>query len=173
MTDGDMALKEVELGDEEKKRVPRKIIHFASGETMEEYSTEEEDEEEDDQRVDFQNVDMKQMSWRTYVQFWILRIATTAFFTCDYLGGQLANLFGLNASKYQYAIDEYHRAQEEDSDDDEDDESVKETGDKNSENESHYLQMQSMEYGTINVIDNTSESEDKYQMDSEILQSNN
>ncbi|XP_073527993.1 protein FAM177B [Phyllobates terribilis] len=171
MADGDTALREVELGDVEKK-VPRKIIHFASGETMEEYSTEEEDEE-DDQRVDFCNVDTKQMSWRTYVQFWILRIATSAFFTCDYLGGQLATLFGLNVSKYQYAIDEYDRAQEEDSDfDDENEgENVKESRDKNPPNEGHHLQMQSMDYGTIQ--DNHTEWGDKYQLDSEILQQDN
>ncbi|XP_075719878.1 protein FAM177B [Rhinoderma darwinii] len=166
--EGDMALKEVELGDSE-KRVPRKIIHFASGETMEEYSTEEENDEED-QRIDFHNVDTKQMSWRTYVQFWILRIATTAFFTCDYLGGQLATLFGLNVPKYQYAIDEYQRAQEEDSDDENIIENVTEIGDKNSSNESYHLQVQSMEYGTIQVPDNIPESGDKYEMDSEILQ---
>ncbi|CAJ0948862.1 unnamed protein product, partial [Ranitomeya imitator] len=159
----------VELGDVEK--VPRKIIHFASGETMEEYSTEEEDE--DHQRVDFCNVDTKQMSWRTYVQFWILRIATSAFFTCDYLGGQLAALFGLNVSKYQYAIDEYHKAQEEDSDFDVENEceSVKKTGDKNAPNEVYHLQMQSMDYGTIQ--DTHKESGDKYRLDSEILQSDN
>ncbi|XP_073412876.1 protein FAM177B isoform X2 [Dendrobates tinctorius] len=167
MADGDRAMGEVELGDVEKK-VPRKVIHFASGETMEEYSTEEEDEE-DHQKVDFCNVDT-QMSWRTFVQFWILRIATSAFFTCDYLGGQLAALFGLNVSKYQYAIDEYHKAQEEDSDfdDENEDENVKKTGNKNAPNEGHHLQMQSMDYGTIQ--DNHTESGDKYRLDSEILQ---
>lgn len=41
----------------EKKRLPRRIIHFASGEVIEEYSTEEEEEEEEDQRIDFRNVD--------------------------------------------------------------------------------------------------------------------
>ncbi|XP_069810807.1 protein FAM177B isoform X2 [Dendropsophus ebraccatus] len=169
MADGDAVLKEVELGDVEKKRVPRRIIHFASGETMEEYSTEEEEEEEEERRIDFRNVDTAQMSWRTYVQFWILRIATTAFFTCDYLGGRLATLFGLNSPKYQYAIDEYQRAQEEDSD--EDDDNVEKTGDENALNERNHLQMQSIEYGTIQ--DKTAESGDTYQIDSEILQSNN
>lgn len=43
----------VELGEqqqqqqEQREKVPRRIIHFSSGETMEEYSTDEEDEEED------------------------------------------------------------------------------------------------------------------------------
>ncbi|KAM3930798.1 protein FAM177B [Leptodactylus fuscus] len=173
MEDGEAALKEVELGDAE-KRVPRRIIHFANGETMEEYSTEEEDDEEQqEQTIDFRNVDTKQMSWRTYVQFWILRIATTAFFTCDYLGGQLATLFGLNVPKYQYAIDEYQQAQELDSDEDDEEEGegVKVTEDKTSPDERHHLQMQSMEYGSIQEADNIPESRDEYQVDSEILQS--
>ena len=28
---------------------------------------------------------------------------------CDFLGGRLAGALGLNAAKYQYAIDQYHR----------------------------------------------------------------
>lgn len=30
-----------------KKKVPRRVIHFASGETMEEYSTDEEEDEQE------------------------------------------------------------------------------------------------------------------------------
>lgn len=30
---------------------------------------------------------------------------------CEFLGGKLAALFGLNEPKYQYAIDEYYQAQ--------------------------------------------------------------
>ncbi|XP_075048775.1 protein FAM177A1 isoform X4 [Mixophyes fleayi] len=45
MTSGDREFECVELGDiRKKKKVPRRIIHFASGETMEEYSTDEEEE---------------------------------------------------------------------------------------------------------------------------------
>uniref|UniRef100_A0A8C9RGW6 Uncharacterized protein n=1 Tax=Scleropages formosus TaxID=113540 RepID=A0A8C9RGW6_SCLFO len=33
--------------------------------------------------------------------------------TCDYLGEKLASLAGLNTSKYQYAVDEYHRKNKE------------------------------------------------------------
>ncbi|KAA0710931.1 hypothetical protein E1301_Tti002961 [Triplophysa tibetana] len=42
----------VELGDLGKKpaKIPRRTIYFASGETMEEYSTDEEEEEEPQQR---------------------------------------------------------------------------------------------------------------------------
>uniref|UniRef100_A0A667Y5C6 Uncharacterized protein n=1 Tax=Myripristis murdjan TaxID=586833 RepID=A0A667Y5C6_9TELE len=34
---------------------------------------------------------------------WILHAA------CDFLGEKLAGVLGLNAAKYQYAIDQYHR----------------------------------------------------------------
>lgn len=42
----------VELGDLGKKpaKIPRRTIYFASGETMEEYSTDEEEEEEPQQK---------------------------------------------------------------------------------------------------------------------------
>ncbi|KAM9316862.1 protein FAM177B [Gastrophryne carolinensis] len=162
---------EVELGDVETKRLPRRIIHFASGETMEEYSTDEEEDEEEEQRIDFRNMDTSQMNWATFVQFWILRIATTAFFTCDFLGGKLAALFGLNSPKYQYAIDEYKRAQEQDSDA-EDGEEVEETEDKTNLSERNYIQMQSMDYGSIPISQASPGTEDEYHIDSEIQQSN-
>ncbi|XP_063775104.1 protein FAM177B [Pseudophryne corroboree] len=167
MSDGDTMLKEIELGDAEKTKPPRRIIYFANGETMEEMSSEEEEEDEEEQKLDFRNVDTTQMSWRTYVQFWILRVATTAFFTCEFLGGKLANLFGLNVPKYQYAIDEYNRAQEEDSDDDDCGENVKDAGAADVQNEQHLLQMQSIEYGTIRVQDAPPAPGDQYQLDSE------
>ncbi|XP_075056862.1 protein FAM177B [Mixophyes fleayi] len=166
MSDGDVIMKEIELGDAEKKKVPRSIIHFASGETLEDYSTEEEEEEEEE-KIDFRNVDTTQMSWATYLQFWIYRAATSAFFTCDFLGGRLANLFGLNVPKYQYAIDEFNRVQDADSDDDDGGEEVEETGQADVLNEKHYLPMQNMEYGTIRVPDKPPESGDMYQVDSE------
>lgn len=38
---------ELEGEQQQREKVPRRIIHFSSGETMEEYSTDEEEEEED------------------------------------------------------------------------------------------------------------------------------
>ncbi|XP_075451663.1 protein FAM177B isoform X2 [Ascaphus truei] len=141
MSDRDIVLEEVV--DVEKK-VPRRIIHFVSGETLEEYSTEEEEEEEE--KVEFCNVDTAKMAWGTYLKFWVFRIATSAFFTCEFLGGRLANLFGLNVPKYQYAIDEYYRREDEESDDGED---VTEKGVPNVLNEKRHFQIQSVEYGAI------------------------
>lgn len=52
----------VEMGDspvgrQERVKVPRRTIFFASGETMEEYSTDEEDEVEEPLRRDVTTVD--------------------------------------------------------------------------------------------------------------------
>ncbi|MEE6473824.1 hypothetical protein FKM82_010183 [Ascaphus truei] len=80
------------------------------------------------------------MAWGTYLKFWVFRIATSAFFTCEFLGGRLANLFGLNVPKYQYAIDEYYRREDEESDDGED---VTEKGVPNVLNEKRHFQIQS------------------------------
>ncbi|XP_041418495.1 protein FAM177B [Xenopus laevis] len=164
MSDGDVILKEIE---NEEKRVPRRIIHFASGETMEEYSTEEEEEEEEGQ-IDFRSVDTAKMSWKSYVQFWIVRIATGAFFTCDFLGGRLATLFGLTVPKYQYAIDEYYRRKEEDSSD-EDGQEIPEMVMVQAEKQ--HLPTQSVEYGAISLKDRPAQYEDHYNMDSDSHQS--
>ncbi|KAM4693133.1 protein FAM177B [Discoglossus pictus] len=165
MAGGDIVLKELE--DVEKNKIPRRIIHFVSGETMEEYSTDEEEEEEEEQQVEFYSMDTATMTWARYIQFWILRVATTAFFTCEFLGGRLAHLFGLTVPKYQYAIDEYYRAQEEDSDDEYVDDVI-DTGDTNILNEKIHLQMQSVVYGTIHhPKDGLTEPGDQVQMDTE------
>lgn len=49
----------VELGDLGKKqpKIPRRTIYFASGETMEEYSTDEEEEEEPEKKNTLRTVD--------------------------------------------------------------------------------------------------------------------
>ncbi|NXC50697.1 F177B protein, partial [Penelope pileata] len=36
-----------------------------------------------------------------------------AFSACEFLGGKLAALFGLNEPKYRYAVEEYYRTQRE------------------------------------------------------------
>uniref|UniRef100_A0A8C5MQ48 Family with sequence similarity 177 member B n=1 Tax=Leptobrachium leishanense TaxID=445787 RepID=A0A8C5MQ48_9ANUR len=150
MSDTDITLKEME--DLEKHRVPRRIIHFASGEILEEYSTDEEEEEEEEEYVDFQTLDTSQMNWKTYIQFWMLRVSSAVFFTCEFLGGKLATLFGLNVPKYQYAIDEYYRTQDE-SDDEDDVQHDTEARPANALYETHHLQAQTVEYGTITCHD--------------------
>ncbi|XP_076874192.1 protein FAM177A1-like isoform X2 [Brachyhypopomus gauderio] len=79
----------VELGDLETKeeKSARRLIHFSSGETMEE----------------------SQMTWGPYVWFQMWRAASSTVSACDYLGEKMASLFGITSSKYQYAIDEYNK----------------------------------------------------------------
>lgn len=114
----------VELGELEraqedsgrqKEKVPRRIIHFSSGETMEEYSTDEEEEEEVAERKDLlpPPAQVSKMTWGPYFWFHMWRAATSTISACDYLGERMANLFGITSAKYQYAIDEYYRIKRE------------------------------------------------------------
>ncbi|XP_030051844.1 protein FAM177B isoform X2 [Microcaecilia unicolor] len=146
-------LEEVDLG---KQRRPKRIINFVSGETMEEYSTE--DEEEDDKQKEIQNVDTSTLSWGSYLQFWLMRIATSSFFTCDFLGGKLASLLGLNLPKYQYAIDEHYRTENEGSNDEDEDEDggvVATSHEAAALREKQHFPMQSVAYGSISSPKNT------------------
>uniref|UniRef100_A0AAV2KD25 Protein FAM177A1-like n=1 Tax=Knipowitschia caucasica TaxID=637954 RepID=A0AAV2KD25_KNICA len=114
----------VELGELErpeepeprqKEKLPRRIIHFSSGETMEEYSTDEEDEEEAERKdlLPPPPAKVSKMTWGPYFLFHMWRAATSTISACDYLGERMANLFGITSSKYQYAIDEYYRIKKE------------------------------------------------------------
>lgn len=110
----------VELGDMrlQKQRVPRRTIYFASGETMEEYSTDEE-EEEPEKKEAVATVDPSTLTWGPYVWFQMWRMATSTISVCDYLGERLAALLGITSPKYQYAIDEYYRMRKEEEEEEE------------------------------------------------------
>ncbi|XP_005810949.1 protein FAM177A1-like isoform X2 [Xiphophorus maculatus] len=111
----------VELGElgqrtEPKEKAPRRVIHFSSGETMEEYSTDEEEAEDPEaERKDLLSppVDASKMTWGPYFWFHMWRAATSTISACDYLGERMASLFGITSAKYQYAIDEYNRIKKE------------------------------------------------------------
>ncbi|KAJ8270032.1 hypothetical protein GJAV_G00109560 [Gymnothorax javanicus] len=92
------------------QKTPRRVIHFASGETMEEYSTEEEEEPE---KKDLLSPDPSNMTWGPYVWFQMLRAALSTISACDYLGEKLASALGISLPKYQYAIDEYYKEKKE------------------------------------------------------------
>nr|XP_006115658.1 protein FAM177B isoform X2 [Pelodiscus sinensis] len=133
-----------------KTKSPRRIIYFANGETMEEYSTEEEDEQEE--KAAQQPLDTSKLSWGLYLRLWAVRIATTSLFTCEFLGGKLATFLGLNEPKYQYAIDEYYRTQTKENDDEEEEEEkISETKEADSLSEKHRLETQNVEYGSIRL----------------------
>ncbi|XP_038616773.1 protein FAM177B [Tachyglossus aculeatus] len=134
-------------GDEgpTKTNPPKRIIHFANGDTMEEYSTEDEEEEEWKKNQSF---DTSQLSWGPFLWLWAIRIASTSFSTCEFLGGRLATFFGLNEPKYQYALDEYYRTQNQDRDSESegDDPKLQQT---DVSSEKWYLGAQGKEYGSI------------------------
>ncbi|XP_039873792.1 protein FAM177A1 isoform X2 [Simochromis diagramma] len=110
-------LEELDKGVQQKEKAPRRIIHFSSGETMEEYSTDEEEdgEEKEQERKDLLSspVDASKMTWGPYFWFHMWRAATSTISACDYLGERMASLFGITSAKYQYAIDEYYRIKKE------------------------------------------------------------
>ncbi|XP_029349308.1 protein FAM177A1 [Echeneis naucrates] len=112
----------VEMGDSSggrgRVKVPRRTIYFASGETMEEYSTDEE-EEEDHLKKDVVTVDPAKLTWGPYFWFQMWRMATSTISVCDYMGERLASLFGITSPKYQYAIDEYYRMKKEEEEEEE------------------------------------------------------
>ncbi|XP_041710793.2 protein FAM177A1 isoform X1 [Coregonus clupeaformis] len=112
----------VELGDigMKKQKVPRRTIYFASGETMEEYSTDEEEEEEVQASIAVKtSADPSRLTWGPYFLFHMWRVATSTISVCDYLGERMASLFGITSPKYQYAIDEYYRMKKEEDEEEE------------------------------------------------------
>ncbi|XP_075699799.1 protein FAM177A1 isoform X2 [Rhinoderma darwinii] len=113
VVNADREFESVELGDVRKnKKIPRRIIHFASGETMEEFSTDEE-EELQERRDLLPTVDPTKLTWGPYLWFYMLRVATSTLSVCDFLGEKIASVLGVSTPKYQYAIDEYYRMQKE------------------------------------------------------------
>ncbi|XP_041814900.1 protein FAM177A1 isoform X2 [Chelmon rostratus] len=103
-------------GEQQREKAPRRIIHFSSGETMEEYSTDEEEgEDREAERKDLlaSPVDASKLTWGPFFWFHMWRAATSTISACDYLGERMASLFGITSAKYQYAIDEYYRMKKE------------------------------------------------------------
>ncbi|XP_016302114.1 protein FAM177A1-like [Sinocyclocheilus anshuiensis] len=113
----------VELGDlDRKEKTPRRIIHFSSGETMEEYSTDEEEEDktQNAKKELLSSIDTSKLTWGPYVWFQMWRAASSTISACDLIGERMASLFGITSAKYQYAIDEYSRSKREKEERDED-----------------------------------------------------
>ncbi|KAM3602422.1 uncharacterized protein V6R79_003815 [Siganus canaliculatus] len=113
---GELDQREEQQQQQQREKVPRRIIHFSSGETMEEYSTDEEEgEDKEPERKDLLSspVDASKLTWGPYFWFHMWRAATSTISACDYLGERMASLFGITSAKYQYAIDEYYRMKKE------------------------------------------------------------
>uniref|UniRef100_A0A8D0HAI6 Family with sequence similarity 177 member A1 n=1 Tax=Sphenodon punctatus TaxID=8508 RepID=A0A8D0HAI6_SPHPU len=117
---GDRGFENVELGVlGKKKKVPRRVIHFASGETMEEYSTDEEEADEQEKKDLLPTIDPTTLTWGPYLWFQMLRVATSTLSVCDFLGEKIASVLGISTPKYQYAIDEYYRMKKEEEEEEE------------------------------------------------------
>ncbi|XP_030804659.1 protein FAM177A1 [Camarhynchus parvulus] len=113
LSKGESGFENVELGViGKKKKIPRRVIHFASGETMEEYSTDEEEDEQEKKDL-LPPVDPTTLTWGPYLWFHMLRVATSTLSVCDFLGEKIASVLGISTPKYQYAIDEYYRMKRE------------------------------------------------------------
>lgn len=91
-----------------KVKVPRRVLHCSDG-VYEEYSTDEEEDEAELQPV----VDPSTLKWGPYVWYWTTKSAFKSLAVCDYLGEKLAWFFGITSPRYQYALDELQRMQEE------------------------------------------------------------
>ncbi|XP_072356361.1 protein FAM177B-like [Scyliorhinus torazame] len=153
------------------KKEPKRRIHFSSGETMEEYSTEEEFEEE--QKV-LETVNPSTLPWSHFLLFWMMKFARTSLFTCDFLGEKLANLFGLTSAKYQYAVDEYYSVKDQEGYEDGDEMTVMEEV---TMNEKQHLPIQNSQYGTLNMVekpgvDSRADSKHTVSYDNEAVEDN-
>ncbi|ELW63179.1 Signal recognition particle 54 kDa protein [Tupaia chinensis] len=110
----------VELGIiGKKKKVPRRVIHFVSGETMEEYSTDEDEVDGLEKKDVLPTIDPTKLTWGPYLWFYMLRAATSTLSVCDFLGEKIASVLGISTPKYQYAIDEYYRMKKEEEEEEE------------------------------------------------------
>ncbi|XP_076983080.1 protein FAM177A1 [Tamandua tetradactyla] len=110
----------VELGViGKKKKVPRRVIHFVSGETMEEYSTDEDEVDGPEKKDVLPTIDPTKLTWGPFLWFYMLRAATSTLSVCDFLGEKIASVLGISTPKYQYAIDEYYRMKKEEEEEEE------------------------------------------------------
>ncbi|XP_054617342.1 protein FAM177B [Dunckerocampus dactyliophorus] len=84
----------------------KKVIIFSSGESLTDRDSDDEEEEEEQEEEESSNEEAAGMfSVRSLVQL----IGRLSLMTCDFIGGRLSCALGLNASKFQYAIDGCHR----------------------------------------------------------------
>ncbi|XP_056261335.1 protein FAM177A1 isoform X2 [Seriola aureovittata] len=81
----------------------KKIIHFSSGETLEEEDSEEEEEPASNRPPFREPTERTRFSFKNVA----ILVGRISLLTCDFLGERLAGALGLNAAKYQYAIDQY------------------------------------------------------------------
>ncbi|XP_009293287.1 uncharacterized protein [Danio rerio] len=124
-----------------------KRIHFSSGETL----TDEDSEEEEDLHQTASCVtEPGNWTWKDRSRIWGSRFLNKSLQYCDFLGERMAGLLGLNAAKYQYAIDHHrdHKFVQE--------EAIAEPSSTNTsmnEEKINLSQMASKQYGATNTAD--------------------
>ncbi|XP_042246485.1 protein FAM177B isoform X2 [Thunnus maccoyii] len=106
-------IQETELGGGAPSRQKR-IIYFSNGETLEEEDSEEEEEEEEEEeqspnRGPFREPAERSSKTRFSFKNVAFLVGRMSLMICDFLGERAAGALGLNAAKYQYAIDQYQR----------------------------------------------------------------
>ncbi|XP_044530900.1 protein FAM177B [Gracilinanus agilis] len=130
-----------------KRTIPKRIIYFANGDTMEEHSTEEEEEEEKEEFKNTPALDISKLPWGPYLRFWAVQIVSASFSTCEFLGGKLATFFGLDEPKYQYLLNEYYRTSNQENDEQVEEDDSKALSTEVSEEKQH-LDINGKQYGT-------------------------
>ncbi|XP_062293244.1 protein FAM177B isoform X1 [Scomber scombrus] len=87
----------------------KRIIHFANGETLEDEDSEEEEEEQSSNRDPFTEPAVRSSKTRFSFKNVAFLVGRVSLLICDFLGERTAGALGLNAAKYQYAVDQYQR----------------------------------------------------------------
>ncbi|XP_052824313.1 protein FAM177B isoform X1 [Octopus bimaculoides] len=97
-----------------KKKAPKRVLHFSDG-ILEEYSTDEEEQPEvkTQTTLDPRRVNVSTLSWLPWIWYYMVLVSAKTFNAADLCGEKLAWFFGITSPKYQYAIDEYYKEQEE------------------------------------------------------------
>ncbi|GAB1602848.1 uncharacterized protein LOC115212138 [Argonauta hians] len=91
------------------KKAPKRVLHFSDG-ILEEYST---DEEEQPEMKTQTTLDPSTLNWLPWIWYYMVLVSSKTFNAADMCGEKLAWFFGITSPKYQYAIDEYYKEQEE------------------------------------------------------------
>ncbi|KAM9003085.1 protein FAM177B [Sarcophilus harrisii] len=146
LQEGGLQLSQLEKKETIKRTIPKRIIHFANGDTMEEYSTEEEGEDEKELK-NIPTLVTSKLPWVPYLRFLALQMASTTLSICDFLGEKLATFFGLDEPKYQYLLNDHNKTenQENEKQDEEKDSKVQST---EIFDEQKHLDIHGKQYGT-------------------------
>ncbi|CAG7815012.1 unnamed protein product [Allacma fusca] len=108
-----------------RKKEPKRVLHFSDG-TMEEYDSDTSEDEPATDGVEepFRKakeraleaeppIDPKTLSWPAWMKHYTVAGGSKTLDVMDRMGENIAYFLGITTPKYQYEIDEFHRAREE------------------------------------------------------------